>query len=190
MGSLPQHCFPPSSVLLEDPIQNSRFSKQSAEDCIVILPVQGPLLTAVLPFGTSTRPLTFYPQFLLHLPEFLIFLCQATALGCRMFSGVLCSCLPSVAFPSPVLWLLRPNSHLSEVLPCLSTFLPFAGGSGPSILCGPSGGHVCSCTQLSCSAVSSLMTKSSSSGSFSVWDSLSFQPVRGANPFPEDFADR
>lgn len=115
---------------------------------------------------------------------------QATALGSRMFSGVLCFCLLSIAFPPALLRLLRPNSHLSEVLPCLSTFLPFTGGSGPSTLCGPSGGHVCSCTQLSCSAVSSLMTKSSSSGSFSVWDSLSFQWVGGANPFPEDFADR
>lgn len=76
LRSLPQPCFPPYSVLMEDPIQKSRFSRQSAEECIVILPVQGPLLTAVSPPGASTRPFTFYSHFLPHLPEFFVFLCS------------------------------------------------------------------------------------------------------------------
>lgn len=80
-----------------------------AEECAEVLPVQGPLLTAVLSPVTSTRPLSFYPHFLLHLPEVFIFLCS----GYRLWlQDVLCSCLLSIAFPPGVLWLLRPTIPL------------------------------------------------------------------------------
>lgn len=82
-------------------ISSKRVDSQGglAEDCIVIPPVQGPLLTAVLPPGTSTRPLTFYPHFLLHLPEFPIFLCSGYRLGLQdvLWCALLLSSLYSLS---------------------------------------------------------------------------------------------
>lgn len=98
LRSLPQPYFPPYSVLMEDPIQKSRFSRQSTEECIVILPVQGPLLTAVSPPGASTRPFSFYPHFLPHLPEFFVFLCSGYRL--RQQDVLWCALLLSSLYSS------------------------------------------------------------------------------------------
>lgn len=97
---------PPSSVV--------DFKGHLAEKCTVILsPCSGTAADRNSSLVTSTRPHSFWPHFLLQVPGFFIFLCSIV-FDCRMFSGVLRSGLLSIAFPPGVLWLLRPNSYLSE----------------------------------------------------------------------------
>lgn len=118
------------------------------EDCIVIPPVQGPLLTAVLPPGTSTRPLTFYPHFLLHLPEFLIFLCSGYCLGlqdvlwCALLLSSLYSfssrCTEASKAKFASLWSVALLVHLRVgVTHPLSVDLVLASNA-PALLCHPS----------------------------------------------------